>query len=244
MGCVLSKEDKEPDQIEVVKNAKSTKEKKVYSFDLKKAGLKKEDYMFQNKAGETLTRDPGQINGQQFIIDSCKGCRILLRDYTPAVNMYLCEDCEVYIGPCSGSVYIRNSSNCKVVVAAAQLRVYNCHSFDLLVFSTSDPSIEQCTELRFGCFDFAYPELKEQFKQAKLNVWNNVWSEVYDFTPSLNSYEYLPADKRARDLVSVEGAEIGVVPRTQGRSKDSYSHVGFAVKSRKECSSSCPSRTC
>eukprot|EP00826_Nyctotherus_ovalis_P041347 TRINITY_DN4147_c0_g1_i1.p1 TRINITY_DN4147_c0_g1~~TRINITY_DN4147_c0_g1_i1.p1 ORF type:complete len:245 (-),score=72.96 TRINITY_DN4147_c0_g1_i1:445-1179(-) len=244
MGCVFSKEDKELDQIEVVKNTKSTKEKKVYSFDLKKAGLKKEDYMFQNKIGETLTRNPGQINGQQFIIDTCKNCRILLKDYTPAVNMYLCEDCEVYIGPCSGSVYIRNSKNCRVVVATAQLRVYNCYNFDLLVFSTSDPSIEQCSELRFGCFDFAYAELKEQFKQARLNVWNSVWSEVYDFTPSLSSYEYLPIDKRAKDLMSVEEAEIGVVPRTLGKSKDSYSHVGLSLSCRKECSYFCPSHTC
>jgi len=223
MGCILGEKNKEAEKAEVAKN---NTERKPYSFELKKAGLKKEDYMFQNKMGELLTRKAGQINGQQFIIDSCKGCTILLEDYTPAVNMYSCEDCKVFIGPCSGSVYIRNSKNCKIIVAAAQLRIYNCQDFDLLVFSMSDPSVEQCTDLRIGCFDYYYPELKEQFKQAKLNVWNNVWSEVYDFTPGIGSYEYLSPEITAKDLISETNCiALPVVPRTLGKSKDLYSHV-------------------
>lgn len=237
MGCILPKDDKEPEQSEATKQ---NVEEKLYSFDIKKAKLRKEDFMFKDRDGELLVRDPGQINGQQFIIDSCKNCKIFLRDFTPAINMYSCEDCEVFLGPCSGSIYIRNSKNCKVIVATAQLRIYNCENFDLLVFSISDPSIEQCTNLRIGCFDYCYTELKEQFGKAKLNIWNNVWSEVYDFTPRAGNYSYLLPHKSAKELLNVthgfDDSCTPVVPLTVGKSKDTFSHVKLFIKAnRKEC---------
>jgi len=36
------------------------------------------------------------------------------------------ENCELFIGPCSGSVFIRTCKNCIVHAVCAQFRISNC----------------------------------------------------------------------------------------------------------------------
>lgn len=50
--------------------------------------------------------------------------------------------------------------------------------------------------MQFGCFFYTYVNFKKQFDAANLNVWNNNWSDIYDFTPHKNvngtkNYSYL-----------------------------------------------------
>jgi len=40
------------------------------------------------------------------------------------------------------------------------------------------------TNLLIGCYTFSYFGMAAQFEHARLSVWNNKWSEVFDFTPS------------------------------------------------------------
>eukprot|EP01017_Pseudomicrothorax_dubius_P009460 TRINITY_DN1320_c0_g1_i5.p1 TRINITY_DN1320_c0_g1~~TRINITY_DN1320_c0_g1_i5.p1 ORF type:complete len:133 (+),score=41.96 TRINITY_DN1320_c0_g1_i5:42-440(+) len=42
------------------------------SWEIRKAGLKREDFEFVLRENETLIKPPGSINGQRFVIDSCK----------------------------------------------------------------------------------------------------------------------------------------------------------------------------
>ena len=63
---------------------------------------------------------------------------------------------------------------------------------------TGDPGMTTCESMRFGCFQFSYPELKgvrwletvvmdvcsDHFAMAGLNIHNNKWSYVHDFTSS------------------------------------------------------------
>ena len=41
----------------------------------------------------------------------------------------------------------------------------------------------------FGCFRAAYPELSMQMKKAKIDPWNNTWSDIFDFTPQYKPQE-------------------------------------------------------
>ena len=38
-------------------------------------------YMFRNKQGETLVKLPGDIDGQMFLIDNLKQCKVYLYDH-------------------------------------------------------------------------------------------------------------------------------------------------------------------
>ncbi len=112
---------------------------------------------------EGKERKRRQIQGQQFIVEGCKDCKIYLRDFTACVNVNQCSHCELFIGPCSGSTSIRKCSNCKVIVAAAQLRLFECTDCEMLVYAQTDPSIEYCMNLVLGCFSFSYFELRRNF---------------------------------------------------------------------------------
>jgi hypothetical protein len=45
------------------------------------------------------------------------------------------------------------------------------------------PVIENCQNITFLCHTYVYDELLEQMLKAKLSVFNNKWTEVFDFTP-------------------------------------------------------------
>jgi protein XRP2 len=49
---------------------------------------------------------------------------------------------------------------------------------------TTAPVVESSKGLRFGCWRAQYFDLKEQLDAANLNVYQNKWSEIYDFTPN------------------------------------------------------------
>jgi protein XRP2 len=49
-------------------------------FNKKK--LNKEDFMFKDRTGEELIKNPGDINGIDFILNSLTDCQVYLMDYT------------------------------------------------------------------------------------------------------------------------------------------------------------------
>ena len=98
--------------------------------------------------GETGRR-PGSISGQQFQIKNCNNSHIYLFDWSNTVTVDDCINCKIFIGPVKvfeeyfasflcqglclhrmsfikGSVFIRDCTNCVVVVASGQFRTRDC----------------------------------------------------------------------------------------------------------------------
>jgi hypothetical protein len=72
-----------------------------------------------------------------------------------------CTNCRVFVGPCSGSVFVRDCTDCKWVLAAQQLRTRGCKRNDFMLYiGAGQPVIEASSELRFGCFQFSYFSLR------------------------------------------------------------------------------------
>mgnify|MGYP000878441590 CR=1 FL=1 len=80
-----------------------------------------------------------------------------------------CENCEFLIGPCDGSVFIRTSKNCKVSIISKQLRFRECHDCDIYTYCPSDPVIEASSNIKFGPFNYKFPNAKKLFKKANFN---------------------------------------------------------------------------
>jgi hypothetical protein len=82
---------------------------------------------------------------------------------------------------------------------------------DIFLYSTARPIIESSSNIRFGCFEYCYfrysprsgatttvgtvfliypllvrcdESLQEHLDKARLNTWENRWSEIYDYTPA------------------------------------------------------------
>eukprot|EP01006_Ploeotia_vitrea_P066214 TRINITY_DN94538_c0_g1_i1.p1 TRINITY_DN94538_c0_g1~~TRINITY_DN94538_c0_g1_i1.p1 ORF type:complete len:355 (+),score=10.16 TRINITY_DN94538_c0_g1_i1:52-1116(+) len=161
-----------------------------------------EVYRAENKENEKITRKPRSLNGGQMQLESCKNCDIYICDYLDSAILDTCLDCRIYIGPCQSSCYIRNSKRCKIVAACGQFRMRDCKDMQMLVYCASKPVIESSKHIEFGCFDLFYFNLQEQFDRAELSVFNNKWSDVYDYTGSgVANYSYLEPCIKAKDLI-------------------------------------------
>ncbi len=68
-------------------------------------------------------------------------------------------------------------------------RTRDCHDIDVLLYSKTPPIIETTNNIRIGCFQFeSYPGLREQFEKANLNIWDNKWSDMYDFSGNVKEH--------------------------------------------------------
>lgn len=171
MGCANSKPDTRPEE----------RKKAPLTFG-RDPNLIPADFIFSHRTDETLYRDPGSIRGQQFIIEECKNCHIYLFDHTASVQIDQCENCHIIIGPCESSVFIRDCKDCVLVCATQQFRTRDCRNLDIFLYCSTEPIIETSSSLRIGCYTLSYFSLSEQFEKAKLCIWNNKWSAIYDFT--------------------------------------------------------------
>lgn len=178
---------------------KETKKKEEFSWEKKAPDPK--DFMFSNLKGQVCIKEPGQINGQMFIIEDCEDCDIYVCDYTAQVQIDYCKNCRIFVGPSESSIFIRNCENCKCIIACQQYRARECVDCDTLLFASTAPVVESSKNMRFGCFRFFYFNLAQQFKSVNMSVYDNKWSEVYDFTPTDGNFSFLPLDTKAADLV-------------------------------------------
>ena len=64
----------------------------------------------------------------------------------------------VYIPP--HSVFLRDCNQCRVMVACQQFRSRDCSKMEVLLHCSSQPVIESCTKMKFGCFTASYPQLE------------------------------------------------------------------------------------
>lgn len=54
----------------------------------KRREINVKDYMIENQSDSTLGRVPGQVNGQQFVIQNCKVC-VIIRSWSEEQNLFL-----------------------------------------------------------------------------------------------------------------------------------------------------------
>uniref|UniRef100_A0A8I3WS22 Protein XRP2 n=1 Tax=Callithrix jacchus TaxID=9483 RepID=A0A8I3WS22_CALJA len=183
----------------------SKKKKRSRSFKNEVSKKKKhqkvdpKDYMFSGLKDETVGRLPGTVAGQQFLIQDCENCNIYIFDHSATITIDDCTNCIIFLGPVKGSC----------TLACQQFRVRDCRKLDVFLCCATQPIIESSSNIKFGCFQWYYPELAFQFKDAGLSIFNNTWSNIHDFTPvsgELN-WSLLPEDAVVQDYVPVPTTE-------------------------------------
>ncbi|OQS02227.1 hypothetical protein THRCLA_21472 [Thraustotheca clavata] len=155
----------------------------------RKMDINPADYICRAQENTVVVRKPGSIAGQQFIIEECKQCSIFLLDHTTSVQIDQCSDCTIFVGPCTSSLFVRDCTRVTLVCIAQQFRTRDCKDMDIWLFSTTAPIIETSSQLRIGCCRSSYFALHDQLDKAKFSIWNNKWSEIFDFTPERNNWK-------------------------------------------------------
>jgi len=167
--------------------------------------LDPKDYILSKLAGQSVTRSDGSISGEQFNIEECKDCDIFLVDTIATAFIDDCEGCRIFVGPVESSVFLRNCKSCHIVMACQQFRSRDCEDCKIALFCTTEPIIETSTNMQFACFDFFYFSLREQFARSGLQLWNNKWSQVYDFNKNAEKSNWsLLAQEKVSGLLNVD----------------------------------------
>ena len=136
------------------------------------------------KQGETIVRTAGMIAGQQFLCDGIENCTIHVLDHCAQVTIDDAKRCEIIIGPCEDSVFVRDCEDCVVHAVCRQLRTRNCYRCKFFLYVLTDPIIESSHSCEIGEWHIAYPLLDKQFALANLDPLEpNLCHKVYDFTP-------------------------------------------------------------
>ncbi|CAE7884823.1 TBCC, partial [Symbiodinium sp. KB8] len=123
------------------------------------------------------------------------------------------QGCRLFIGPTSGSVFLRGPVACHITVAAKQLRVRDAVGCTIAAHTPSAPAIESSCGLHFLPFNGAYPGIDAHFEAAELDPTSNAWSQVYDFSEDDRS---LPAPHwQPLSFTSWEGSDGCPSPAAQ-----------------------------
>lgn len=149
----------------------------------KDPNLNMKDFMVTNETNKVIRK---QSKGQQFLCEECFQCDITVNDKIAALTVDLCKKSNFLFGPVESSAFIRNCTDCVFVVACLQFRTRECKNCTFFLYSSTEPIIETSSNILIGCYNHTYEKLQADFEDCNLSVWNNKWSEVYDFTPPSN----------------------------------------------------------
>ncbi|NXA46833.1 XRP2 protein, partial [Nothocercus julius] len=244
MGCLFSRRRKPAQGEQAAAAIPEGDEEKAprYSWE-QRAKVDPKDYTFSGLKGETVGRLPGKVAGQQFVIQDCENCSIYIFDHSATITIDDCTNCQIFLGPIKGSVFFRDCKDCKCVVACQQFRSRDCRRLDVFLCCATQPIIESSAGMKFGCFQYYYPELALQFKDAGLSIFNNTWSNIHDFTPLAgeNNWGLLPENATVQDYVPLPSTEElkavrvstdamrSIIPVTRGRRQRSSDESCLAV---------------
>ena len=138
----LLKNEKKPDQEEKKEEKKDEPaKKKEYSWTKKKKNFNRLDFIFEKLEDKFSYRGPGSLKnketgkGMDFSIRYCKRSKLYVQDQIAECKIDQCEDCDIVLGPCMSSVFIRNCSNCKFIVNCKQLRLRDCTNVQIMLYS-------------------------------------------------------------------------------------------------------------
>ncbi|GFS32440.1 protein XRP2 [Nephila pilipes] len=226
MGCLCAKAKSGSKRI---KASDSKRNPNGYSWDNKEE-VNPKDFIIENAKDETIVKLPGSVKGQQFIIQNCENSNIYIYDHINTITVDDCNGCNIFIGPTKGSVFLRDCSECRFLIVCQQFRARDCKVVDTFLCCATQPIIESCNDIRFGCFCYNYGPLEDQFKNACLSIFNNNWSNIHDFTPAegernwsllpkdarIEDFFPLPSPEKLGDLQIMTDPQSSLVPQTHG----------------------------
>ncbi|KAG0370094.1 hypothetical protein BGZ54_007722 [Gamsiella multidivaricata] len=100
-----------------------------------------------------------------------------------AIHIRNLKRCTLVIPPVSGSILLHDCEGCTLIGACHQSRMHTSSNMDIYLHVTSEPIIEDCTDMRFAPYGQILPaeQLDRLFEGAQLNTATNFYDRVKDF---------------------------------------------------------------
>ena len=138
-----------------------------------------------------------------------------------------CEGCDIVVGPCEESCFVRDCKNCTLHVAAKQLRAKNCTDCTFYLHVGSSPVIEASHDLKFGAWHLQCPGMAAQFSAAALTAANR-WGTVVDSSDesgAAGNWSALPVPQQ-RSLATGSGEPSVALPSPSPPAAAAAAEVG------------------
>ncbi|XP_076464168.1 tubulin-specific chaperone C-like [Babylonia areolata] len=169
--------------------AKKTNEKKVLpskqenttKIDEASAVVELAACKFVNQSGVSLSMDSSEINQNDVALVGLTDCTVKLFGSPSAVHIFKLKNCKIFAGPVSGSIFIRDCTNCVFVLPCQQLRIHNTFDTDFYIHVTSKAIIEDCARVQFAPYNWTYTNLDSDYQLSGLDRGRNNWDKVDDF---------------------------------------------------------------
>ncbi|KAG9065064.1 hypothetical protein KI688_002385 [Linnemannia hyalina] len=100
-----------------------------------------------------------------------------------AIHVKNLKRCTLVFPPVSGSILLHDCEGCTLIGACHQSRMHTSTNMNIYIHVTSEPIIEDCTDMRFAPYGQILPseELDRLFEAAQLNQGVNLYDKVKDF---------------------------------------------------------------
>ncbi|KAG0262649.1 hypothetical protein BG011_009956 [Mortierella polycephala] len=150
---------------------------------------------FEDRSGEHLFIGtlpvPSSGTGQEVFmakdvaLTNLTDCTINLVHDIPlgAIHIKNLKHCTLVIPPVSGSILLHDCEGCTLIGACHQSRMHTSSNMNIYLHVTSEPIIEDCTDMRFAPYGQILPaeQLDRLFETAQLSKEKNFYDKVKDF---------------------------------------------------------------
>ncbi|KAF9538788.1 hypothetical protein EC957_006210 [Mortierella hygrophila] len=146
---------------------------------------------FEDRTGEHLfigslsVSETESRTAKDVALTNLTDCTINLVHDIPlsAIHVKNLKRCTLVFPPVSGSILLHDCEGCTLIGACHQSRMHTSTNMNIYIHVTSEPIIEDCTDMRFAPYGQILPsdELDRLFEAAQLNQEVNLYDKVKDF---------------------------------------------------------------
>lgn len=133
------------------------------------------------KGEKNLVKLESEIKQQDVALVNIQDSVIQLRCNPSVVYLSNIRSSVILIGPVTGSAFISNCHDSKIVIACHQLRIHDSQQVDFYINVASRAIIENCNELHFAPYTWSYPELDKHAQLSSISFSNINWRLIDDF---------------------------------------------------------------
>lgn len=155
---------------------------------------------FRDRANETLSLNPDQLDGKDISLFNLTDCNVFLRGFANTVHLRDILNSSVTVILASRAITVNGCSNCKFKLVCQQLRINSSLDCRFEIFTSARSMLEDSKGLEFKCIDIdslsdkvTKEETKEYLDKAQFNLDSNNWSCIDDFdwlSPTAPSKNY------------------------------------------------------
>jgi len=166
------------------------------------------DHSVRGKAGERIELGNNEVDCKDVNLADLKNCTVVIKGHPSTLHMTNIIDTTILCGPVSTSVFIEGCKNSTLALSCQQLRTHSTTNTNIYLHVTSKAIVEDCKDVKFAPYDWAYGGQDEDFKAAGLDRTVNHWDEVGDFNwlakdKASPNWQIMEQDQRRTDLNSL-----------------------------------------